>query len=80
MEETETGEREEVKAFVDGLHFVDPLVPQDAFCGEWTNAVKLYHLVDVKNGEQLKYYDFSSLYPLVNENAKYPVNHPEIIS
>lgn len=72
--------RDKGKGFLDGLHFVDPLVPRDAFCGERTNAVKLYHLDVVENGEPLKYYDFTSPYLWVNKNAKFPVGHPEIIS
>ena len=72
-------EREEIRAFVDGLDIVEPLNPRDAFCGGRTNAVKLYHLVDESLGEKLKYYDFTSLYPYVNKNAEYPVGHPEIL-
>lgn len=30
--------------------------------------------------KKLKYYDFTSLYPWVNKDGKYPVGHPEIIS
>lgn len=67
-------EREEVKSFV------DPLEPRDAFCGGRMNAVKLYHLADIENGEQLKYYNFTSLYPYVNKNSRYPARHPEITS
>lgn len=73
-------EREEIKAYVDTLDIVEPLEPRDAFCGGRTNAVKLYHLADADNGEQLRYYDFTSLYPYVNKNSTYPEGHPEIIS
>ena len=67
-------EREEVR------NFVEPLEPRDAFCGGRTNAVKLYHLPDVDNGEELRYYDFTSLYPYLNKNGKYPIGHPTIVS
>ena len=65
--------------FVDSLEFIDPLEPGDAFCGGRTNAVKLYHLIDVDSDEKMKYYDFTSLYPWINKNGRYPVGHPEII-
>ena len=73
-------EREDMSAFVDNLEFIDPLEPRGAFCGGRTNALKLYHLADIDSDEQMKYYDFTSLYPWVNKNGKYPVGHPEIIS
>ena len=69
-----------MSAFVDNLEFIDPLEPRDAFFGGRTNAVKLYHLADIDSDEQMKYYDFTSLYSWVNKNGKYPVGHPEIIS
>ena len=73
-------ENEEVKAFVDGLKLVEPLNPRDAFFGGRTNAIKLYHKADPTNGEKVHYYDFTSLYPYVNKNGRYPVGHPEILS
>ena len=73
-------ERGDVSEFVDSLEFFDPLEPRDAFCGGRTNAVKLYHLIDVDSDKKMKYYDFTSLYTWVNKNGKYPVGHPEIIS
>ena len=73
-------EREDIRNFVNTLDFVEPLEPRDAFCGGRTNAVKLYHLADVDNGEQLRNYDFTSLYPYVNKNGKYPIGHPTIVS
>ena len=69
-------EREDVSAFVDNLEFIEPSEPRDAFCGGRTNAMKLYHLADIDSDEQMKYYDFTSLYPWVNKNGKYPVGHP----
>ena len=56
------------------------MAPRGAFCSGRTNAVKLYHLADIDSDEQMKYYDFTSLYSWVNKNGKYPVDHPEIIS
>ena len=45
-----------------------------------TNAVKLHHLADVNSNEKMKYCDFTSLYPRVNNNGKYAMGHREIIS
>lgn len=56
------------------------LDPRDAFCGGRTNAVKLYNCDDVENGEELRYYDFTSLHPWVSKNGQYPFGHPEISS
>lgn len=69
-----------MKAFVNSLSFVDLLNPRDAFCGGKTSAIKLYHHIDADKGEELRYYDFTSLYPLVNKTGRYPVGHPEFIS
>jgi len=52
---------------------------RDAFFGGRTNATKLYY--SVKHGEQIKYVDFTSLYPWTNKYARYPVGHvTEIIT
>ncbi|KAG8139604.1 hypothetical protein E2320_002366 [Naja naja] len=48
-----------------------------AFFGGRTNATCLYY--KPKQGEQILYYDFTSLYPFVNKNKAYPIGHPEII-
>ena len=66
-----------VRAFVNKLNIVSPLNPRDAFCGGRTNAIKLYHKTEA--GEEIDYYDFTSLYPYVNKNKLYPIGHPEII-
>ena len=59
---------------------VNPLNPRDAFFGGRTNAVKLYHKVDVAAGEVIFYVDVTSLYPWVNATAEYPIGHPEVIT
>ena len=74
-------EREDVAAYVrNELNLSTPLNPRDAFCGGRTNAIKLYHKVDASQGEIIRYFDFTSLYPWVNKNGKYPIKHPEIHS
>ena len=59
-------EREGIKTFVNNLAIAEPLKPHDAFCGGRTNAVKLYH--HVVEGEEIDYYDYTSLYPYVNKS------------
>ena len=65
-----------VKAFVDRLETVDPLEPRDAFFGGRTGAVSLY--AKTQGEEEIHYMDVTSLYPWVNKNAVYPLDHPEI--
>ena len=69
----------EVKAFVRGLKWVDPLQPRDAFFGGRTGAVALHHDVS-DSGEKIFYVDVTSLYPWVNKTCEYPLGHPDIIS
>ena len=64
---------------VEGLGLQEPLDPNEAFFGGRTNAVWLYVRVDEFLGEEIRYYDYSSLYPYVNKTGKYPVAHPEFI-
>ena len=73
-------ERKDIKEFVEALDLVEPLEPRDAFYGGRTNAIQLYHKASEDLGEQIKYYDFTSLYPWVNKNGKYPLGHPIIVS
>ena len=68
----------EIDSFVQGLDFIPPLQPRDAFCGGRTNAVKLYH--HVTPGQKIHYIDVTSLYPWVNKTSRYPKGHPTFIS
>ena len=52
--------------------------PRDALFGGRTNAFKLYY--KCKNGEKIKYCDFTSLYPYVQKYCSYPLGHPFIIT
>ncbi|XP_041366927.1 uncharacterized protein LOC121381654 [Gigantopelta aegis] len=67
----------ELKQFVNSLDLQDRLNPRDSFFGGRTNASTLHY--KVKEGEEVKYVDFTSLYPWVNKYCQYPVGHPEII-
>ena len=68
-----------MQAFVDQqCHFVSPLDPREAYYGGRTNVVKLHHQCQ-NPGEEIRYVEFTSLYPWVNKNSFYPVGHPVII-
>ena len=66
-----------IRAFVNQLDIVEPLNPRDAFCGGRTDSIKLYH--QTKADKEIGYFDYTSLYPYVNKNAKYPLGHPDMI-
>ena len=68
----------DINSFVQGLDFIPPLQPRDAFCGGRTNAVKLYH--HITPGQKIHYIDVTSLYPWVNKKSVYPKGHPTFIS
>ena len=68
----------DLQAFVSNLDLQEPLNPRQAFFGGRTNAVKLYHRADIEQGEDIRHYDYTSLYPWVNKNGRYPLGHPEI--
>ena len=69
---------EDMKHYFDHYHIADPLEPRDALYGCRTNAAKLYHRC--QGDEQIKYVDFTSLYPHVNRSKAVPTGHPEIIT
>lgn len=55
----------------------EPLHIRHAFYGGRTNAAKLYH--QCNDNERIDYDDFTSLYPDINKNGRYPIGHPKII-
>lgn len=67
-----------IKSFVDGINYVTPLEPRDAFAGGRTEAFKLYH--ETKDGDVINYYDVTSLYPYINKTGKAVLGHPSIIT
>ena len=68
----------EIHSFVQGLDFIEPLKPREAFCGGRTNAVKLYH--HITPGQKIHYIDVTSLYPWVNKTCVYSKGHPTFLS
>ncbi|XP_078242820.1 uncharacterized protein LOC140705727 [Pogona vitticeps] len=65
-----------VKQYLATADFPEPLEPRDALFGGRTNAIRLYY--KPKPGEQIHYYDFTSLYSYVNKTKEYPLGHPKI--
>ena len=53
------------------------LDPRDSFFGGRTNATRLHYKAGP--GQTIEYADFTSLYPSVNKQCRYPVGHPQII-
>ncbi|CAL1273615.1 unnamed protein product [Larinioides sclopetarius] len=51
----------ELRSFLSFHELQDPLNPRDSFFGGRTNAIMLFHEGDIK------YVDFTSLYPWVNK-------------
>ena len=70
--------RPDVQHFVRSLSLTERLNPRDAFFGGRTNAIQLY--CSANPGEEIRYVDFTSLYPSINKEGLYPVGHPQIIS
>lgn len=68
----------EIKQFIEALQLTSRLEPRDAFYGGRTNAIQLYRKADPR--EEIRYVDYTSLYPWVNKNSVYPVGHPTIIT
>lgn len=68
----------EITQFLNTHQLKSRLEPRDAFYGGRTNAVQLYRKTDP--GEEIRYVDYTSLYPWVNKNCAYPVGHPTIIT
>ena len=74
----ELKQNEEMKYYFDHYHIVEPLEPRHASYGGRTNAGKLQHCC--QGDEQIRYIDFTSLYPHVNRSKTVPTGHPEIIT
>ena len=67
----------DITDYVTLLDLQSPLNPRDAFYGGRTNAVCLH--AETKNGSQVRYDDYASLYPWVNKYGTYPIGHPTFI-
>ena len=58
----------------------DPLNPRDALYGGRTQCYKLYHLCNEAENEEIRYIDYTSLYPFIQKYGVFPIGHPEIIT
>ena len=65
-----------VLAFMSNYAAPERLKPRDALFGGRTNAYKLYY--KAKEGEKIRYLDFTSLFPFCQARKKYPIGHPQI--
>ncbi len=74
----ECKENDKIQQFLRNLDVTDRLDPRESFFGGRTNASQLYY--KAQDGEQIKYVDFTSLYPWVNKYCEYPEGHPTIIT
>jgi len=54
-----------------------PASIREAFFGGRTNNIRFYH--EIGADEEIKYLDFTSLYPFVLKTKRYPIGHPIII-
>ena len=66
----------ELRLWAETLDLVTPLDPREAFFGGRTEAVRAH--CQAQPDQHIFYDDFTSLYPWVNKNCKYPVGHPVI--
>ena len=71
-------ESEPLRNFAEGLDVTSRLDMRDSFFGGRTNATKLHY--EATSDEEVRYVDFTSLYPYVNKYSRYPVGHPEIVT
>ena len=71
-------QNEKLGQFVNALDITDRLNAREALFGGRTEATQLYYKANID--EQIKYVDFTSLYPWTNKYCKYPVGHPDIIT
>jgi hypothetical protein len=62
--------------FYEGYKIHESLQPRDSFFGGRTNATRLFY--ESNDNEQIRYVDFTSLYPYVCKYGIFPVGHPEI--
>ena len=67
-----------MRNFIKTQDIQERLNPRDSFYGGRTGASKLYY--EAKEDNSISYVDFTSLYPDICKNARYPIGHPEIIT
>lgn len=66
-----------VMGFMETYIHPERLKPRDSLFGGRTNAYNLYY--KAKEGEKIRYVDFTSLYPACQSKCEYPIHNPQII-
>jgi G:T-mismatch repair DNA endonuclease (very short patch repair protein) len=56
----------------------EPLRPRDGFYGGRCEAIRLHAVPE--EGVEIKYYDFTSLYPFICKYGTYPLGHPKVFT
>ena len=67
---------DKIKQFYNETDIPGQVNPRDALFGGRTNAIRLYYKIN--EGEEIRYVDFTSLYPYVQKYFS-PIGHPQII-
>ena len=68
----------EIQDFVNSFELIDQIKPRDAFFGGRTESFILHF--EAASHQQIKYYDFCSLYPFIQKTEMLPTGHPKIIT
>ncbi|XP_046857163.1 uncharacterized protein LOC124450550 [Xenia sp. Carnegie-2017] len=67
----------QMQHFLNTHEFITDLYPADSFFGGRVEGFKLFRKAE--ENEKIFYNDFTSLYPFVMKNCRYPIGHPTII-
>ena len=65
------------RTIIEPFNLLSILQAQDPFVGGRTDAIKLYHCVMI--GEEVYYFDFTSIFPWTNKKCLHPVGHPIVL-
>ena len=66
----------ELKEIFDAYQPYQPLEPRSAFYGGRVNAIRLFY--EPEPDEQIRYVDFTSLYPYICKYGLFPVGHAQV--
>lgn len=67
----------EFAAFINNVEIKDRLLPRNALFGGRTEVFQLFH--ECQADEQIRYVDFTSLYPWAQKYGTFPLGHPSKI-
>ena len=66
----------DLQQFYESYKPYEPIQPRDAFFGGRVNAITLFY--EPKPEEQIRYVDYTSLYPWVCKYGLFPIGHPTV--